>query len=98
MKKAQGLPVSTVILAAIGLVVLVLLFALVTGRLGILGRGLSECQGACIGQYVGNIPELNIACDPQLSKELPGQYILAGQQGVPQEQIKKCTKCCVALA
>ena len=98
MKKAQGLPVSTVILAAIGLVVLVLLFALVTGRLGILGRGLSECQGSCIGPYTGNSPEPNVECDSQLSKELPGAYILSGQQGVPQDQLKKCTKCCAALA
>lgn len=97
MKKGQGLPISTIILAALGLVVLIVLFALVTGRLGILGRELTECPGACLGTYTGDTPDPSVECDPQLTREYPGVYIQKGQPGVPQERIKKCSKCCLAL-
>ena len=46
--KAQGLPLSTVILAALGLVVLLILFGVLTGRLQVFGRGLSTCPGQCL--------------------------------------------------
>ena len=93
MKKAQGLPISTIILAAIGLVVLILLFALVTGRIGLISRATAECPGTCIPE------DQSTACDPQLSRELPGTYIAQGQPtGLPPEKLKKCSKCCVSIA
>jgi|SRR3989338_2390452 len=100
MKKAQGLPISTIILAAIGLVVLILLFALVTGKIGLLGRGLAECPTieGCVGQYKGDALDTTAVCDPQLTRQLPGTYVLLGQQGVPPEQTVKCSKCCAAIA
>ena len=42
MKKAQGLPLNVIIIAAVALIVLVVLVAIFTGRLAIFGRGISE--------------------------------------------------------
>ena len=97
IKKAQELPTTTIILAAIGLVVLIILFAFVTGRLGYLGRGLSECPGQCVGQFVGNDVDTTAECDPSISKELVGDFIQSGQKGVPVNSIRKCSKCCASL-
>ena len=51
-KKAQGISINTIIIAAIGLAVLVVLFLIFTGRLGIFNKGIDEtatCQNACTG-------------------------------------------------
>ncbi len=42
MKKGQGLSLNTIIIAAIVLIVLVVLWAIFTGRMGVFSRGLSE--------------------------------------------------------
>ena len=53
-KKAQGLSINTIIIAAIALVVLVVLIAIFTGRLGMFSKGLGDvgkCQnlgGTCL--------------------------------------------------
>lgn len=97
IKKAQELPTTTIILAAIGLVVLIILFAFVTGKLGTLGRGLSECPGQCLGPYVGDAVDSSVECEPSISKELTGDFIQAGQKGVPVDKVRKCSKCCASL-
>jgi len=52
-KRAQGLPITTIILAILGLVVLVILFAVLTGRMTIFTGAVNECTGVC---YVGSLP------------------------------------------
>lgn len=47
MAKAQGLPITTVILAALGLVVLLILFGILTGKLQWFGKGIAACPGQC---------------------------------------------------
>ena len=47
MKKAQGLSITTIIVAVIALVVLVVLVAIFTGRLAIFGGSVSKCAGIC---------------------------------------------------
>ena len=52
-KKAQGLPLTTIIIAAVGLIVLVVLVAIFTGRIGGFGTAVQEagdlkCTDACI--------------------------------------------------
>ena len=53
-QKAQGLSISTIIIAVIALVVLVVLVAIFTGRIGIFSKGLGDvgkCQnlgGTCL--------------------------------------------------
>ena len=50
-KKAQGISINTVIIAAIGLAVLVVLFLVFTGRFKLFSEGVKEasltCQSAC---------------------------------------------------
>lgn len=50
-KKAQGISINTIIIAAIALIVLVVLVMIFTGRLGLFSRGVSEtttCDQACV--------------------------------------------------
>ena len=58
-KKAQGISINTIIIAAIALAVLVVLFAIFTGRLGIFSKGVQEttnCRQSC--NAAGYNPEL----------------------------------------
>ena len=47
MKKAQGLSLNIVIVAAIVLIVLIVLWAIFTGRMGGFVRGLEEAEKQC---------------------------------------------------
>lgn len=49
-KKGQGLPINVVILAALALVVLLVLFGILTGKIKWFGKGLSTCPGECLNQ------------------------------------------------
>ncbi len=99
-KHAQGLPITTIIIAILGLVVLVILFAITTGRLAVFGRATAECPGVCIGEYAGATPDSKARpCDPGFEKEVGGNYVKSGQQqNLPPEKIMKCTRCCIPLA
>jgi hypothetical protein len=106
-KKAQGLPISTIILAVLGLVVLVILFAIVTGRMAIFGRGISECQGTCKGEWSASGAQTSgvksavasTTCDSAFEKEIAGSYVRAGQpSSQKREDMVICSKCCVPIA
>ena|SRR3989344_4251548 len=45
--KGQGLPISTIIIAALGILVLVVLGAIFSGQIGKFSRTASECPGRC---------------------------------------------------
>ncbi|MAG91436.1 hypothetical protein CMO83_02070 [Candidatus Woesearchaeota archaeon] len=60
-KKSQGISINTIIIAAIGLAVLVVLFAIFTGRLGGFTKGVQEtdtCAQKCasLNMESGNHP------------------------------------------
>ena len=49
-KRAQGLSITTIIVAVIGLIILVVIIVMITGKLGAFGRGLesvSSCENTC---------------------------------------------------
>jgi len=46
-RRAQGLPISTIIIAALGILVLVVIGAIFGGQIGKFGRAASECPGKC---------------------------------------------------
>ncbi len=51
-KKGQSISINTIIIAAIALAVLVVLFVIFTGRIGIFSKGVSEtasCENSCKG-------------------------------------------------
>lgn len=45
--RAQGLPISTIIIAALGILVLVVIAGIFGGQIGKFGRAASECPGRC---------------------------------------------------
>ena len=47
-KKAQGISMNVIIIAALALIVLVVLLVIFTGRMGIFGKGLNTCKGSCV--------------------------------------------------
>jgi len=77
MKKAQGLPITTIIIAALALVVLVVLFAIFTGRIGIFAREVQSCSNPCVE---------STACETAGGFSLPGEYIN------PENRAEKCGK------
>ncbi len=49
-RRAQGLPITTIIIAAIGIIVLVILIVIVQQRTTMFGTGLKETTGNCPGE------------------------------------------------
>lgn len=41
------MPINTIIIVALALIVLIVLIVMFTGRIGIFGKGLSQCNGFC---------------------------------------------------
>lgn len=51
-RNAQGLSITTIIIAVIGLIILVVMVAVFTGRIGTFGKGLdatNSCSAVCQG-------------------------------------------------
>ena len=72
-KKAQSISINTIIVAAIGLAVLVVLFLIFTGRLNIFSKGVGEtasCDNAC--------KSLNMDIGQSLDKERCTGTFVAG--------------------
>jgi len=107
-KNAQGLSITTIIVAALALVVLVIIFAIFTGRISIFGRGITECPGRCEMPYskTGEQPiterrialDTTAACDPQFEKSITGIYIAPNQPAnTPSDKLIYCSKCCMSI-
>ncbi|MBW2986237.1 hypothetical protein KY333_02590 [Candidatus Woesearchaeota archaeon] len=103
--KGQGLPITTIVIAALAILVLVILFAITTGRLGIFSGAVSECPGIClVDAYptgttadVKGVLELRdpLVCNPDnYEKNVYGQYITSGMKDKDNKPIV-CKKCCV---
>ena len=81
-KKAQSISINTIIIAALGLAVLVVLFAIFTGRLGIFSKGVQEtdtCAQKCnsLNMNPGSHPTTDIkSC-------LEGQFIAGSYKDGP---------------
>ncbi len=69
MSKGQSISINTIIIAALALAVLVVLFAIFTGRISLLPKGIEEtdtCVQRCtsLNKEVGSIPtEFKKSCD-----------------------------------
>jgi hypothetical protein len=106
MKKGQGLPITTIVIAALAILVLVILFAITTGKLSIFSGAVSECPGICIAN-AANVPDKTaislarsaptICEEKNFEKELRGRYISSGnvKDKVKAENPLVCDKCCV---
>tara|TARA_Y100000310_G_C19957045_1_gene479523 strand:- start:142 stop:402 length:261 start_codon:yes stop_codon:yes gene_type:complete len=72
-KKAQGLSLNTIIIAAVALIVLVVLVMIFTGRMGGFSTGVSRCEnqgGRCLN--AGTTPTLTGGNCPADYREVPG--------------------------
>ncbi len=71
MKKAQGLPISTIIIAALGLLVLVVIGAIFGGQIFKFGVTASQCPGSCIGPKYLKVNAVDISYNGDVPKNLP---------------------------
>ena len=77
-KKGQSISINTIIVAAIALAVLVVLFAIFTGRLGSFSTGVSKtanCENACkaLGKTGDSFPE-DVCKTTSGRTFIPGKY------------------------
>lgn len=81
-KKAQSISINTIIIAAIGLAVLVVLFAIFTGRLGIFSKGVQETD-TCV-QKCSSL-NMNTGTHPSADTKscIEGQYIAGSYKDGP---------------
>ncbi|MBI4450504.1 hypothetical protein HY642_00890 [Candidatus Woesearchaeota archaeon] len=85
MKKAQGLSINTIIITILALLVLVVIAAIFTGRIGIFGKGVATCPGAC---YAEGDTTPNPPCDASIGqKQLYGNFLKEGTT-------TQCKYCC----
>ena len=78
MKKAQGISINVIIIAAIALAVLVVLFMIFTGRIALFTGGVgsaTSCEQQCkaLGRTSLTSVEDNTKCSP-IENDLPGGY------------------------
>lgn len=82
MKKGEGLSLTTIIIAAIVLIVLVVLWAIFTGRMGVFSKGLkdtTENQLKCTDDVIGGQVSYdrdddgNLIC-PSGKSKVPGTF------------------------
>ena len=81
-KKGQGLSLNTVIIAAIVLIVLVVLWAIFTGRMGAFSRGLqTQDEGLeCGSAAIGGVATDGTTCTG--STKIPGSFSDVGENQV----------------
>ena len=78
-KKSQGISINTIIIAAIGLAVLVVLFAIFTGRLGIFTKTLKDtdtCSQKCSSinmKWVSSLTQDTKSC-PADNQYIAGEF------------------------
>ncbi len=100
MKRAQGLPISTIIIAALGILVLVVIGAIFSGQIGKFGKAASECPGRC---YKLNPPPegtglgiySNQACNPEFETRLSGASIPRNMPKTDNPSPWRCDECCI---
>ena len=99
MKKAQGLPISTIIIAALGILVLVVIGAIFGGQIGKFGRAASECPGRC---YTLNPPSegagLGIySTEPcsEFETRMSGATIPRNMPKTENPSAWRCDQCCI---
>ena len=102
MKKAQGLPITTIIIAALGILVLVVVGAIFGGQIGTFGRAAKECPGVCVKASIpADVvnPETYFVdksgCDPDFETRLTGVWIPRGMPSGKEVSEWRCDACCV---
>ncbi|RLE45610.1 hypothetical protein DRJ22_03990 [Candidatus Woesearchaeota archaeon] len=104
MKRGQGLPITVIVVAALGILVLVVIGAIFGGQIFKFGRAASVCPGKCVVRTGTDIPlggegyfveRTDAKCIPDFETELTGTYVA---QNMPRDADVKdwmCERCCV---
>jgi len=89
-KKAQGISINTVIIAAIGLAVLVVLFLVFTGRFKLFSEGVKDssltCQTACKSAGYSDGLKGFEECTGIGRTQIPGKF-----EGMGEREVCCCT-------
>ena len=92
-KKAQGLSMNVIIIAALGLIVLVIMVLIFTGQIGVFSKSVS-CEargGECLEDIGGN------KCPDHLPIKIYTQNCPLLDKGGAQVANKKQGQCCIPL-
>ncbi len=106
MKKAQGLPITVIIIAALGILVLIVLAAIFGGQVGKLGKVLGECPGYCVVEKFPKVNNLDYTkgftkrteftkC-ADFESELTGNYVAKNLPTTVELNKFTCNICCVS--
>jgi len=100
LKKAQGLSLNVIIVAAIVLIVLIVLWAIFTGKMGGVSKELANCRGTCRLRGNCNYATTGVE-DPQAKAACPDDNEIRQENDIssmkligkpPEEKV-----CCVPL-
>lgn len=104
MKKGQGLPITVIIIAALGILVLVVVAAIFGGQIGKFGRVTGECAGKCVvrAKPINADPAAQFivraegTCNPNFETAISGTYIAKGTPKDADVEDYTCDACCVS--
>lgn len=70
--KAQGLSLTTIIIAILVIIVLVVIIMIFTGRMGLFGKSLDACEGYCVNLARDCDKETEMAIPMDCNKDTAG--------------------------
>ena len=101
--RGQGLPITVIIVAALGILVLIVIAAIFGGQIGKFSRAANECQGRCV---VNSVPEgipvstftvrSPAECN-QFEKPLSGFWYARGMPQNADPEGWMCDACCLTI-
>lgn len=98
--KAQGLPISTIIIAALGILVLIVLAAIFSGQIGKFSTAANACPGRCykaVPPAGGEALYSSNTCNQEFERNLGRGYI---PQNIPSGKNPaewRCDECCIPV-
>lgn len=106
MKRAQGLPISTIIIAALGIIVLIVLGTIFSGQIEKFGRAASACSGRCYkdaSKVSALLPNTQVLydsnkCNTEFEAPYRGATVPSGLPKLPSganPSDYRCDECCV---
>ena len=95
--RGQGLPITAIIIAALGVLVLIILAAVFSGQIGKIVRVTQECTGTCVDPVDFDEERSPGSKCPYGFTEASGRYIQRGQEGVEPSERRYCSSCCISI-
>lgn len=97
--KGQGLPISTIIIAALGILVLVVLGAIFSAQTGKFTRAANECPGKCYkaGTWPAGASEMQFSTEGcnEFETRLSGTFTPKNMPSRANPTEWRCDECCI---